>query len=85
MSSDSWSTSAEAERIKKRKQRQEEKRQERAEENPAAFGWEQNDDDQYECMECGKTYRKLPGCLRHINNVHDTEREDGQTGLGEWA
>ena len=44
MSSDNWNTSAEHERIKNRARKREAKRQERAAENPLAFGWEKTDD-----------------------------------------
>lgn len=77
----SWSTSAEAERIKSRKQSLERKRDERADENPVAFGWEATDDETYRCLECDREFQTLPGCLRHLSN----KRESGQTGLDEWA
>ncbi len=80
-----WNTSAERERIVNRKKRLKEKHESRAQANPIAFGWSENDAGMYECETCGKEYRKLPGCLRHIANVHGSPREDGQTGIGDWA
>jgi hypothetical protein len=83
--SESWNTSAEAERIKNRAKKLKEKREVRANENPAAFGWEKTDGGTYRCdggpCDCGKEFERLPQCIRHVNAA----TADGQTGLGDFA
>ena len=82
--SSEWESSAQAERIKNRRQKLEEKREQRAEENPKAFAWTEQDGE-YHCEVDGcdhDPFATLAGCLEHMH-VH--ELSDGQTGLGEWA
>ena len=82
MSSD-WETSAHTERIKNRKQKLDEKRQARAEANPYAFAWTE-ENGQYHCEVDGcdhDPFATLAGCLEHMH-VH--ELDEGQTGLDQW-
>jgi hypothetical protein len=85
--SESWNTSAEHERIKNRAKRLKEQRESRANQNPEAFGWTVTDDGTYKCdggpCDCGKEYRKLPNCIRHVKRAKGTDKD--QTGLEEWA
>ena len=84
MSKTEWNTNAEHERIKNRARKQAERRKERAEENPYAFGWEK-EGDTYVCKheDCDhEPFATLSGCLEHM---HTHSLSEGQTGLGEWA